>query len=59
MLILVSLSILVFGCSAGPLTFVEDPLQRIQNEVEQLKKRNKENVVALKQTYDEKIRRPP
>ena len=56
-LILFTASIFVFGCSARPLSSV-DQFQQIQQEVEQLKRSNEESVAVigeLKQTYDEKI----
>ena len=45
-LILLTLSIFVFGCSAAPSTSVEDQLQQLQ-----------QSIATMKQTYDEKIRR--
>ena len=54
--ILFTVSIFVFGCSAGRSTSVEDQLQRMQLQVDQLKRSNEENIAELKQTYDEKIR---
>ena len=58
-LILFTVSIFVFGCSATSLTSVEDQLQRMHLEMEQLKRSNEESIAvigALKQTYNEKIR---
>ena len=52
-LLLFTAIIFVFGCSAT--SSVEDPLQQLQQEVEQLKRSNEESIAALKQTYDEKI----
>ena len=49
---LFTVSIIVSACSA---TTIEDQLQRLQQEVEQLKRSNEESITALKQTYDEKI----
>ena len=54
-LILVTICAFVFGCSARPSISV-DQLQQIQQEIEQLKRSNTENIAALKQSYDEKIR---
>ena len=54
-LILFTISILVFGCSTAS---VEDQLQRMQLEMERLKRSNEESIAviaALKQTYDDKI----
>ena len=47
---------MVYGCSATPSVFVNDPLPRIQNEVKQLKRSNEESIATLKQTYDEEMR---
>ena len=52
--------IAVFGCSIAAPVSIHDSLQRLQQEVEQLKQRNEETnavILKLKQTYDEKIRR--
>ena len=51
-LILFTVGIFVFGCSARPSTSVQDQLQRMILEMEQLKKSNEENVAAL----NEKLR---
>ena len=55
-LILLTVSIFVLGSLAKPSTSVNDPLQRIQQDVQQLKTSNEETVAALKSTYDEKLR---
>ena len=54
-LILFTVSIFVFGCSAGRSTSVEDQLQRMQLQVDKLKRSNEESIAAVKHTYDEKI----
>ena len=57
-LILFTVSIFVFGCSATSLTSVEDQLRPMHLEMEQLKRSNKQSVAfieELKQTYDDKI----
>ena len=46
-LLLFTTGIFVFGCSATTSTPVEDPLQQIQQEVEQLKRSNEESIAAL------------
>ena len=43
------------GCPASLSTSVQDQLQRMNLEVEQLKRNNEESIAALKRIYDEKI----
>ena len=54
-LLILTINIVAIGClTAVPVSF-NDPLQRIQQEMEQLKRSNEESISAMKTTYDEKI----
>ena len=57
-LLLFTISIFVFGCSATP-SFSVDQLQQIQQDMEQLKRSNEESsaaIAVLNQMYDEKMK---
>ena len=49
------INVVVIGCLTAAPVSVNDPLHRIQQEMEQLQRSNEESIAALKQTYDEKI----
>ena len=55
-LLIFTINIVFIGCLVAAPVSVNDPLHRIQQEMEELKRSNEESIAALKQTYDEKIR---